>query len=110
MNSNSVNWLIPAGAITAAIVAGLFSFLNLVLSKEQKVSELRQAWIDGLREDLASYFAALGAITYINDVFRHQHGKTLNYVDLSEALKEPLKDVGISINRILLRLNPSDRS
>ncbi|HEV2804429.1 MAG TPA: hypothetical protein VGW57_05780 [Chthoniobacterales bacterium] len=110
MTRDSTNWLVPAGAITAALVAGLFSFLNLVLSKEQKLSELRQAWIDGLREDLCSYFAALTAIQYIDEVFRHEQGEKLDFVALSEAVREPHRDVVLSSNRILLRLSPNDRS
>jgi hypothetical protein len=43
--------ILPATAIVVAIIAGAFSFLGLVLSKEQKISELREAWIDGLRAD-----------------------------------------------------------
>lgn len=53
---------IAAGAtIVAALVAGAFSFVNLTLTKEQKISEFRQAWIDALRQDLASFFATARA-------------------------------------------------
>lgn len=48
--------------VIAALIAGAFAFVNLTLSKEQKTSEFRQAWIDGLREDLAVFFA--GARTF----------------------------------------------
>ena len=33
--------LIAFGAIIAALIAGSFSFLNLIISKEQKISDLR---------------------------------------------------------------------
>ena len=36
------------GAIAAALIAGLISLLGLIISKEQKVSDFRQAWIDAL--------------------------------------------------------------
>lgn len=104
------NWLIPAGAILAALIAGLFSFFNLVLSKEQKLSELRQNWIDGLRNDIAEYISAVLAIEHLDAVYRHQHGDSLNYVDLSKATHEPHVNGSIALNRILLRLNPSDKS
>jgi hypothetical protein len=42
------------GAILAAIIAGAVALLGLIISKEQKVSEFRQQWIDALREDIAA--------------------------------------------------------
>lgn len=42
------------GAIVAATITGVLSLLGLVIAKEQKVSEFRQAWIDALRADLAT--------------------------------------------------------
>jgi hypothetical protein len=50
--------LIPIfGPITAAIIAGSISFIITVLSKDQKTSEFRQAWIDHLREDISELLA-----------------------------------------------------
>ena len=46
----------------AAIVGGFFSFVSLVSSKEQKVSEFRQEWIDGLRDDLSVFFSSARAL------------------------------------------------
>lgn len=103
-------WLIPAGAIIAALVAGLFSFFNLVLSKEQKLSELRQAWIDGLRNELAELISAVHAVKYIDSVYRFQHGDDLNHVDRSKALQEPHMRASTAVTRILLRLNPEDKN
>jgi hypothetical protein len=51
-----------AGAIFAALIAGLISLLGLIISKEQKISEFRQAWIDGLRENVALVITHLEAI------------------------------------------------
>ena len=39
--------------ITAAILAAIASLLGLIISKESKVSEFRQKWIDELRKDVA---------------------------------------------------------
>ena len=50
------------GAITAALITGLVSFLGLIISKEQKVSEFRQAWIDSLRSELAALISHANAI------------------------------------------------
>src|ERR1035441_10467600 len=43
-----------AATIVAAIVGGIVALLGLIISKEQKVSEFRQQWIDGLRADTAT--------------------------------------------------------
>lgn len=58
-----MNETIPAQAVVAiatvvaALITGVIAIVNLTLSKEQKVSELRHAWIDGLRDDLAKFFS-----------------------------------------------------
>lgn len=101
---------IPIGAITAAVIAGLFSYLSLVLSKEQKLSEFRQSWIDGLRDDLSSYIAAIHSVEYLDHTYRWQHGENLKLVDLATAIREPHMKAAISFSHIILRLNPGDKS
>ena len=56
------------GATLAALIAGFFSYVNLVSAKENKVSEFRLAWIDGLREEVASYTAAVQDLARIERV------------------------------------------
>lgn len=46
-----------AGTILVALISGLVSLLGLVISKEQKISDFRQAWIDALRQDTATLLA-----------------------------------------------------
>ena len=50
------------GAVAAASIGGLLAFLGLVVAKENKTSEFRQAWIDALRQDLAKMIARANAI------------------------------------------------
>ena len=45
---------VAIGTMIAAFIAGLVSLLSLIISKEQKVSEFRQAWIDALRAEISS--------------------------------------------------------
>ncbi len=40
-------------SVVAAIIAAAAAGVGLVITKENKTSEFRQAWIDGLREELA---------------------------------------------------------
>lgn len=56
---------ISIGAVGAAIVAGIISLFSLIIAKEQKVSEFRQAWIDELRKNLVSYLVNINAISDI---------------------------------------------
>ena len=49
--------MIESAPILAAVITAVVSFVALIVTKEQKVSEFRQAWIDALREDLAEFSA-----------------------------------------------------
>jgi len=55
----TVQMLAAVATFVASLIAGVFALVNLTLSKEQKVSEFRQAWIDALREDLSKFFSLL---------------------------------------------------
>lgn len=43
--------------LLAALLAAVISLLGLVISKESKVSDFRQKWIDDLRQDVSSLIA-----------------------------------------------------
>ncbi|WP_157986112.1 hypothetical protein [Teichococcus vastitatis] len=45
------------GAILAAAIAGSFSILGLIISKEQKISDFRREWVEELRADIARFMA-----------------------------------------------------
>jgi len=47
-----------AATIIASAIAAAITLTGLIVTKESKISEFRQAWIDGLRVDLAAYIAA----------------------------------------------------
>lgn len=92
--------LAVAAAALAAWIAGAFSVLGLLTSKEEKVSEFRQAWIDSLRVDLALMVA-------------HAH-QIYAYVAMHKPLNEELfwketREDYLALNgastRIKLRLN-----
>jgi len=57
---------IPFAAVIAAAVTGAFTLLQLVISKENKVSELQQGEVDGLRADLSKYIAATSYLAQLN--------------------------------------------
>ena len=90
------------GAITAALITGLVSFLGLIISKEQKVSEFRQAWIDSLRSELAALISHANAI----------HGAGMAKLGSSSETWKVVRDDFVGINNaaanIRLRLNPKE--
>jgi hypothetical protein len=53
---------IAFGVVAAAIIAGVFSYINLVSAKESKVSEFRQDWINDLRKEISEYISAARAL------------------------------------------------
>lgn len=52
----------PWGAIIAALIAGFIAFIEMVITKENKVSEFRQEWIKELRILIAKLFYLYGFI------------------------------------------------
>ena len=95
------------GPIAAAVVAGAVAFLASVISKENKTSEFRQAWIDALRQDI-SELVALVLLT--DDVMAHKIrlGKSEEIVEyILDHHDEFVKIVACAI-RVELRLNPKE--
>ena len=94
-------------AVVAALLAAFVSFIVAVLSKEQKTSEFRQAWIDSLREDLAQ-FGSLILVVHDTIQSRLKHGETLP--EIQKALvgtdMSDYKLVEAARLRLLFRLNP----
>jgi hypothetical protein len=101
--------LIPIlGPITAAIIAGSISFIITVLSKDQKTSEFRQAWIDSLREDISELLANF-SLTIEVVSRKSKYGATEEEI-FEYALSrqnEIAKMHQLSI-KIRLRLNPNE--
>ncbi len=93
---------VALGAVAASIVAGFFSFLNLVSSKENKVSEFRQGWIDGLREEISTYTASLQALIRFRSIESDYEDETKWF----EQTKDIYNGVVESLTKIQLRLNP----
>lgn len=97
------------GAIVAALVAGLISFIITVLSKEQKTSEFRQAWIDALREDLAEYAALCITLSdHVDMQLDATTGETAIPRNFFDDRFADIKQAEATRIRILLRLNPGE--
>lgn len=97
------------GAIIAALVTGLISFIITVLSKEQKTSEFRQAWIDALREDLAEYAALCVILSeHVDMQLNASTGETTIPKQFFDDRFTDIKQAEATRIRILLRLNPGE--
>jgi hypothetical protein len=101
--------LYPAiGAVVAALVAGGIAYTNLVASKESKVSEFRQTWIDALRDDLAALFSNTRTLARAYQEFRSPPPPALAtaFGIAPEKITEVRHGAAETYHRIRLRLNP----
>lgn len=103
-----VNSLVPIGVVTASIIAGFFSFVSLVLAKEQKVSEFRQQWIDSLREDLSQFISKLMTMKDVKKNIALAKEKEQKPDFSLSDVKELHTAISEAYTRIILRLNPND--
>src|SRR5271156_5755485 len=93
-------------AFLIAIIAGAFSLLGLVISKEQKVSEFRQAWIDALRNDVAEMIAQANLIH--SELLKLSEEVPRNPRTFLDRTRQNYIDANRAITRIKLRLNKTE--
>lgn len=60
----------PWGPIIAAMIAGFIAFIGMIITKESKVSEFRQAWINEFREEVSLLIEAYKEWAYTNQHYR----------------------------------------
>jgi hypothetical protein len=89
------------GAIGAALIAGIVALLGLIIGKENKTSEFRQAWIDGLRSDLAHYIAHVVVLMGTVRIEGRDRTAWVNAKDHTLSLNQ-------CASNIRLRLNPDE--
>jgi hypothetical protein len=102
---------IAFGAIVAATIAGFFSYVNLVASKESKLSEFRQEWINALRSEVAILLSRLRALADLASSLEHR-GKSPEKQSDSEFTHqaELYRELQEAYNSIYLRINPNEKS
>jgi hypothetical protein len=88
-------------AVLIAVVAGAFSLLNVVSTKETKVSEHRLAWINELRIEVATFTSAIHEASRFYAI-HEQYTKVEIFAISRESWKLALE----SMTKIQLRLNP----
>lgn len=105
------NIFVPIGVVSAALIAGGIAYAGFISTKESKVSEFRQNWINELREEIATYVSRVDAL--IKHVSKANIGMSFSIekkmsVKLvhSELYSEMLK----SRISILLRINNKEKA
>lgn len=100
---------VAIGTLLASLIAGVFSYLNMIASKENKVSEFRLAWIDGLRHEISEYNSGaqnLGVLIESynenEETIESDHESVLKWLS---AMAEERKRAIESLTKIRLRLN-----
>lgn len=95
------------GPVASAIVAGAVAFLATVLSKEGKISEFRQAWIDEIRQDIADLAAV---VMTTDDAMAHmiREGNELQVPQFIFEHHQDFTNIAACAVRIELRLNPKE--
>jgi hypothetical protein len=96
---------IAVGAVIAALITGLVALLGLIISKESKVSEFRQQWIDSLREDVSTLLSHVEGIRGASVVKMYLH-ETL--ASLWAECKPDMMGLKKKSATIRLRLNPHE--
>lgn len=101
------------GVIIAALLTGVFSIMNMVSAKENKVSEFRLAWVDGLRNEIAEYTSAAQELSraYKPDRFKplESHSESEAHelkIEFYKETREAYARAAENLTKIQLRLNP----
>jgi hypothetical protein len=110
MNSIPMPVFVAVGAIAAALIAGFFSFLNLITSKEQKISEFRQQWINELRQEIADHTAAVTYLSIAYSAYREKHPDEKDRLQFYDTVRESYERIVWTFTSICLRINPNEKN
>lgn len=94
-----------SGPVVAALIAGVISCVLTILAKDQKTSEFRQAWIDGLRADIAEFVGINAAMVSILKLRKAKGENTDSYL---LQRHEDFTSLEVLLSKIMLRLNPKE--
>ena len=95
------------GGIAAALIAAF-------IAREIKIAELRQVWINGLREDIAEYLGRLvewdALQTLVRERMRRSQARdALSYADPTQEDDAALREIELraetTLRRVMLRMN-----
>ena len=90
--------------IIVALIAVIVSFISLIISKETKISDFRQKWIDNIRDDISELMGTLTQYTIVYIVSNPQDRESKE--KFFNENHELVSKIGTLLNKIELRLNP----
>ncbi|MFH1236418.1 MAG: hypothetical protein V1685_05815 [Parcubacteria group bacterium] len=103
---------IALGAIAAAFITGAFSFVNLIIAKDQKTSGFRQDWIDRLRDDISVFTSQVESVSAMYNFALRENPNILQtsteYEKFVNSISPNLREIANMHHRIKLRLNPKE--
>jgi hypothetical protein len=103
---------IGLGAVVAAIITAIISFINLVASKDQKTSEFRQQWINDLRSDISEYLSSVNIVSCEAHLYQQLQGEDGITGELlkefAEKVSSPMSKAFEVYHSVQLRLNTKD--
>lgn len=102
------------GPVVAAALTAAIAFVVSVLAKENKTSEFRQAWIEGLRNDVAELLGDFNMLEtslaiYTSDS-ETSNERQVKYDKFHSENRAEYAKIDSLCNRVVLRLNPSEHS
>ncbi len=95
---------VAIGAVIAALIGAMISLVGLIVTKEAKVSEFRQAWIDKVRNELALFMTHLNALEDARGI------KFETPKEQFQSTKESTAKLNESYFSVALRLNLNETS
>jgi hypothetical protein len=99
--------LVPAVAtLIACVIAGVVSLVVSILTKDQKTSEFRQAWIDGLRNDVSQLVGHHQVLIHLVSILKRKTKE--DAVEFFLANQKEWLEICMLESRIRLRLNPQE--
>ena len=110
MNNIPSHLYIAIGAVLASIIAGVFSYFNLVTSKETKVSEFRQEWINELRKEISLYVSSLQSLVNFESYIDTHLKEKLIELNIIQRRDELHSMALTAYNSIQLRINKNEKN
>ncbi|WP_205351588.1 hypothetical protein, partial [Vibrio cholerae] len=97
---------VAIGAITAALVAGYFSFSSMLIAKDQKTTEFRHESISKLREEVARFISKVSVFTSMI-IYIEKEDITVFDKFINENL-ELIQELQEAYSLIRMRVNPKE--
>ena len=101
---------VAIGAVAAAIVTATISFIGMIISKENKISEFRQEWISEFREEIAEFISDAKVVSdflITVEKISQMPNRSVNQ-ELKSSAQKSQKSMNLLIAKIALRTNPNE--